>query len=186
MVKEMLAEAKSRMAKSVEDFQHELAAVRTGRASASLLEHVKVDYYGTPSPLNQVATLGVPEPTMVTVQPWDPGLLAVIEKAIRSSDLGLNPVSDGKILRVPVPPLTEERRKEMVKRVHAALERHRLGVRSVRRDANEALKKQFKDKRISEDDERRGLDEIQKLTDEFIGKLDAQGKAKEQEILEIR
>jgi len=185
MVKETLAQARNRMAKSVEDFQHELASVRTGRASASLLEHVKVEYYGNPAPLSQVATLGVPEPTLITVQPWDTGLLAAIEKAIRSSDLGLNPMSDGKILRVPVPPLTEERRKELVKRVHAILEKHRLTVRGVRRDANEALKKLLKEKQISEDDERRGIEEIQKLTDEFIEKLDAQGKSKEQEVFKI-
>ncbi|MGH9359636.1 MAG: ribosome recycling factor [Terriglobia bacterium] len=185
MVKETLAQARSRMAKSAEDLQHELGSVRTGRASASLLEHIKVDYYGAPTPLNQAATLGVPDPTLITVQPWDPGLLAAIEKAIRSSDLGVNPMSDGKILRVPIPPLTEERRKELVKRVHAILEKHRLTVRNVRRDANEALKKSLKEKQISEDDERRGVEEVQKLTDEFIGKLDAQGKSKEQDILKL-
>lgn len=185
MVKETLAQARNRMAKSVEDFQHELGSVRTGRASASLLEHVKVDYYGSPAPLSQVATLGVPEPTLITVQPWDPSLLTTIEKAIRSSDLGVNPMSDGKILRVPIPPLTEERRKELVKRVHGILEKHRLTVRNVRRDSNEALKKLLKEKQISEDDEHRGIEEIQKLTDEFIERLDAQGKSKEQEILNM-
>jgi ribosome recycling factor len=174
------------MNKVVEDLQHELAAVRTGRASTALLDHLKVDYYGTPTPLNQVATLGVPEPTLITVQPWDASLLPAIEKAIRSSDLGLNPVNDGKILRVPLPPLTEERRKELVKHVHALVEKHRLTVRNLRREANETLKKLLKDKKISEDDERRGLEESQKLTDEFISKLDLQGKSKEQEILEMR
>jgi ribosome recycling factor len=186
MVKETLAQAKVRMSKAVEEFQQELAAVRTGRASASLLDHVKVEYYGTPTPLNQVATLGVPEPVLITIQPWDPGLLAAIEKAIRSSGLGLNPMNDGKMLRVPIPPLTEERRKELVKRVHAILENHRLTVRNVRRDANEALKKLLKDKQISEDDERRGLEEIQKLTDDFVAKLDGQGKVKEDEIMQMR
>ncbi len=186
MVKETLAEAKVRMSKAVEEFQQELAAVRTGRASASLLDHVKVEYYGTPTPLNQVATLGVPEPVLITIQPWDPGLLAAIEKAIRSSGLGLNPMNDGKMLRVPIPPLTEERRKELVKRVHAILENHRMTVRNVRRDANEALKKLLKDKQISEDDERRGLEEIQKLTNDFIAKLDGQGKVKEDEIMQMR
>ncbi|HZP01823.1 MAG TPA: ribosome recycling factor [Terriglobia bacterium] len=174
------------MAKVLEDCRAELAAVRTGRASASLLDHIKVEYYGTPTPLNQVATLGVPEPSMLTVQPWDPSLLPVIDKAIRSSDLGLNPVNDGKILRVPIPPLTEERRKELVKHLHKVLENHRTAVRNIRRDANEALKKLLKDKKISEDEERRGLEEIQRLTDEFIEKLDAQEKSKEKEILEMR
>ncbi|MGH9356098.1 MAG: ribosome recycling factor [Terriglobia bacterium] len=185
MVKETLAQARSRMAKSVEDFQHELGSVRSGRASTSLLEHVKVDYYGSPTPISQVATLGVPDPALITVQPWDPGLLAAIEKAIRASDLGVNPMSDGKILRVPIPPLTEERRKEMVKRVHAILEKHRLTIRNVRRDSNEALKKLLKEKHISEDDERHGIEEIQKLTDEFINKLDSQSKTKEQEVLSM-
>jgi len=186
MVKETLAQTRARMNKVVEDLQHELAAVRTGRASTALLDHLKVGYYGTPTPLNQVATLGVPEPTLITVQPWDASLLPAIEKAIRSSDLGLNPVNDGKILRVPLPPLTEERRKELVKHVHALVEKHRLTVRNLRREANETLKKLLKDKKISEDDERRGLEESQKLTDEFISKLDLQGKSKEQEILEMR
>lgn len=186
MIKDTIAQARTRMVKTVEEFQQELATVRTGRASASLLDHLKVEYYGTPTPLNQLATLSVPEPTLITVQPWDPGLLSSIEKAIRSSDLGLNPMNDGKILRVPVPPLTEERRKELVKHIHGILEKHRLTIRNIRRDSNEALKKQLKDKQISEDDERRGLEETQKLTDEFISKLDAQGKTKEQEILEFR
>jgi ribosome recycling factor len=145
-----------------------------------------VEYYGTLTPLNQVATLGVPEPALLTVQPWDPTLLGVIEKAIRASDLGLNPVNDGKILRVPIPPLTEERRKELVKHIHKVLENHRTAIRNIRRDANEALKKLLKEKKISEDDERRGLAEAQKLTDEFMEKLEAQGKGKEKEILEIR
>lgn len=186
MVKETVVQAKTRMTKAAADLQHELASVRTGRASTALLDHLKVDYYGTPTPLNQVATLGVPEPSMLTVQPWDAGMLAAIEKTIRASDLGLNPVNDGKLLRVPIPALTEERRKDLVKHIHAALEKHRLTVRNVRRDANEALKKLLKDKSISEDDERKGIDEIQKLTDDFIGKLDAQGKAKEQELMEMR
>ena len=186
MIKETLAQMKTRMGKALDDFRQDLATVRTGRASASLLDHVKVEYYGTPTPLNQVATLGVPEPSLITVQPWDPSLLQTIEKAIRSSDLGLNPVNDGKILRVPIPPLTEERRKELVKHLHRVLEDHRTAVRNIRRDAKEALRKLMKDKAISEDDERRGLDEVQKLTDEFMEKLESQGKAKEQQILEIR
>lgn len=186
MTKETVAQTRVRMGKALEDLRHALAGVRTGRASAALFEHVKVDYYGTPTPLNQVATLGVPEPTLVTVQPWDPSLLPVIDKAIRGSDLGLNPANDGKILRVPIPALTEERRKELVKHLHKLLEDHRTGIRNIRRDANEELKRLMKDKKISEDDEKHALAEIQKLTDEFAGKLDAQGKAKEKEILEIR
>ena len=172
MVKETLAQAKARMGKAQEDFRHELATVRTGRASASLLDHIKVEYYGTPTPLNQVATLGVPEPNLLTVQPWDPTLLAAIDKAIRSSDLGLNPVNDGKILRVPIPPLTEERRKELVKHLHKVLENHRTAIRNIRRDSNEELKRLLKEKKISEDEEKRALEDVQKLTDEFIAKLD--------------
>jgi ribosome recycling factor len=186
MIKETMAQTRVRMGKALEDFRHELATVRTGRASTALLENIKVEYYGTPTPLNQVATLGVPEPSLLTVQPWDATLIAAIEKAIRSSDLGLNPMNDGKILRVPIPPLTEERRKELVKHLHRVLEDHRTAVRNIRRDANEALKKLLKDKKISEDDEKRGLDEIQKLTDDFMAKLEEQGKSKEKEIMEIR
>jgi len=186
VVREDLNQAKARMAKALEDCRHELAGVRTGRASVSMLDAIRVDYYGTPTPLNQVATLGVPEPSTVTVQPWDTTLIAAIEKAIRSSDLGLNPMSDGKLLRIPIPPLTEERRKELVKHLHKVLENHRTAIRNIRRDSNEALKKVLKDKKISEDDEKRGLEEIQKLTDDFIAKLDAQGKSKEHEVMEIK
>ncbi|MGO9275467.1 MAG: ribosome recycling factor [Terriglobia bacterium] len=186
MTKETLAQTKTRMTKALEDFRHELATVRTGRASTTLFDHVRVDYYGSPTPLSQVATLGVPEPNMLTVQPWDPTLLAVIDKAIRSSDLGLNPVNDGKILRVPIPPLTEERRKELVKHLHKVMENHRTALRNIRRDANESLKKLLKDKAISEDDEKRALEDVQKTTDEFTSKLEEQGKAKEKEILELR
>jgi ribosome recycling factor len=184
-MKETIAQAKTRMGKSVEDFRLELGTLRTGRASTSLLEHIKVEYYGTPTPLNQVATLGVPEPSLLTVQPWDPSLLAAIDKVIRASDLGLNPMNDGKILRVPIPPLTEERRKELVKHLHKVLENHRTAVRNIRRDSNEDFKRLLKDKKMSEDEEKRALEEVQKLTDEFIGKLEALGKAKEKEILEM-
>jgi len=186
MVKETLTQAKTRMAKASEDLRVELAGVRTGRASTALLEHLKVEYYGTHTPLNQVASLGVPDPSMITVQPWDPSLLATIEKVIRSSDLGLNPVNDGKILKVPIPPLTEERRKELVKHLHKAMENHRTAVRNIRRDSNEELRKLLKDKKIAEDDERRALDEIQKLTDEFMEKLESLAKSKEREIMEMR
>ena len=186
VVREDLNQAKMRMTKALEDCRHELAGVRTGRASVSMLDAIRVDYYGTPTPLNQVATLGVPEPSLVTVQPWDTTLIAALEKAIRSSDLGLNPMSDGKLLRIPIPALTEERRKELVKHLHKVLENHRTAIRNIRRDSNETLKKFLKDKQISEDDEKRGLEEIQKLTDDFIAKLDAQGKSKEQEVMEIK
>jgi len=186
MVKEALAQARTRMGKALDDFRQELAILRTGRASVSLLDHIKVEYYGTPTPLNQVATLGVPEPSLLTVQPWDPSLLPAIDKAIRSSDLGLNPLNDGKILRVPIPPLTEERRRELVKHLHRVMEDHRTAVRNIRRDANEAVKKLLKEKSISEDEEKRALEDVQKLTDEFVEKLEAQGKSKEKEILEMR
>lgn len=185
MIKETSAQARLRMGKALEDFRQALAGVRTGRASTALLDSIKVNYYDTHTPLNQLATLGVPEPTLLTVQPWDLSLLASVEKAIRASDLGLNPVNDGKILRVPIPPLTEERRKELVKHLHKVLEDHRTAVRNIRRDANETLKKLLKDKKISEDDEKRGLEEIQKLTDEHMEKLVGLGKAKESEILEM-
>jgi ribosome recycling factor len=185
-MRETITQAKTRMGKAVEDFRHELAVLRTGRASTALLEHIKVEYYGTPTPLNQVATLGVPEPSLLTVQPWDPSLLGAIDKAIRASDLGLNPVNDGKILRVPIPPLTEERRRELVKHLHKVLENHRTAVRNIRRDSNEEFKRLLKDKKMSEDDEKRALDEVQKLTDEFIGNLEAQATSKEKEILEMR
>jgi ribosome recycling factor len=174
------------MGKAADDLRSELASLRTGRASTTLLEHIKVEYYGTPTPINQVATLGVPDPSLLTVQPWDPSLLPAIEKIIRSSDLGLNPVNDGRILKVPIPPLTEERRKEIVKHLHKVLENHRTAVRNIRRDGNEELKRLLKDKKISEDDERRGLEEIQKLTDETMEKLESVGKSKEREILEMR
>lgn len=186
MIKETMAHTKTRMTKAEEDLRVELASIRTGRASTSLLEHLKVEYYGTHTPLNQVATLGIPDPSMITIQPWDPSLLAVIEKVIRSSDLGLNPVNDGKILKVPIPPLTEERRKELVKHLHKVMENHRTAVRNIRRDGNEDLKRLLKDKKISEDDERRSLDEIQKLTDEYMEKLESHAKSKEREILEMR
>lgn len=172
MIKDILAQTKARMEKSVEDFKHTLTAIRTGRANVGLIDHLKVDYYGTPTPLNQLASLGVPEPTSITVQPWDISQLGAIEKSIRSSDLGLNPVNDGKIIRVPIPPLTEERRRELVKHLHKILEDHRTAIRNIRRDENERVKKALKDKTISEDDEKKTLDEIQKVTNQFIEKLE--------------
>jgi len=185
-VKEVEAAAKSRMDKAITAMQHEMAGIRTGRASVSIFDNLRVDYYGTPTPLNQVANLHVPEPTLITIQPWDVSQIGAIEKAIRTSDLGLNPGNDGKLIRVPIPALTEERRKDIVKRVHHVAEEHRVAMRNVRRDANEHLKKLMKDKAISEDEERRALDEVQKMTDTYIGKIDGTSKAKEKEILEVK
>src|SRR5579862_3738869 len=164
-VKELEAHSKTRMDKVLSDLQHAIASIRTGRASVGIFDNLKVDYYGTPTPLNQVANLHVPEPALITIQPWDVSQIAAIEKAIRGSDLGLNPANDGKLIRVPVPPLTEERRKDLVKKVHHIAEDHRVALRIVRRDSNEHLKKLLKDKLISEDEERRALEESQKLTD---------------------
>ncbi len=185
-VKDIESHAKTRMDKVLADLQHDMASIRTGRASVNLLDNVRVDYYGTPTPINQVATLHVPEPFLITIQPWDTSQIGHIERAIRQADLGLNPGNDGKIIRVPIPPLNEERRKEFVKKLHHVAEEHRVGLRNIRRDANEAIKKLVKDKLISEDDDRRGHDEVQKMTDGYISKIDAAAKAKEKEILEIK
>jgi ribosome recycling factor len=185
-LKETFGQLRSRMEKAVEDFRKELAAIRTGRASVHMLDSVQVDYYGTAMPLNQIAQVHAPEAQLITVQPFDPSSLATIEKAIRAADLGLNPMNDGKLIRVPVPPLTEERRRELVKHLHKVLEDHRTAVRNIRRDGNELIKKSLKDKKITEDDERRSYDEIQKLTDDEIKKMEDMGKAKEKEILEIK
>jgi ribosome recycling factor len=184
--KDVEAHLKTRMEKAIADLQHEMAAIRTGRASLSLLDHIRVDYYGTPTPLNQVANLHVPEPSLITVQPWDVSQIGPIEKSIRTSDLGLNPSNDGKIIRLPIPPLTEERRKELVKKLHAAAEHHRVSVRAIRRDGNEAVKKLLKDKKMAEDDEKKALDDIQKMTDAYMAKIDAAAKTKEKDILEIK
>jgi ribosome recycling factor len=185
-VKEIEAHARTRMEKVLGDFQHEIGSIRTGRATISLLDSVRVDSYGTPSPLNQVAQLHVPDATMITVQPWDVSMIGPIEKAIRSADLGLNPSNDGKLIRVPVPPLTEERRRDLAKKCSHVAEEHRVALRNIRRDANEHLKKALKDKLISEDDERQALDSVQKLTDSSISKVDQLGKTKEKEILELK
>lgn len=186
MVKEIETNAKARMEKVIEDMQHAIASIRTGRANMSLLDSIRVDYYGTPTPINQVGTLHVPEPSMITVQPWDASVIGAIEKAIRSSDLGLNPQNDGKLIRIPIPPLTEERRKDMVKHLHHVAEDHRVALRNIRRDANDAVKKLLKEKAISEDEDRRAHDEVQKLTDAQIQRLDQAAKAKEKEILEFK
>ena len=185
-IKEIEIHGKSRMDKVLSDLQHEMAAVRTGRASVNLLDNVRADYYGTPTPLSQMATLHVPDATMITVQPWDVSQIAIIEKAIRGADLGLNPANDGKLIRVPIPMLTEERRKDLVKKVHHIAEDHRVALRNVRRDSNEHVKKLLKDKLISEDEERRALEETQKLTDTYIQRLDQAVKTKEKEVLEIK
>ena len=174
------------MEKVEADLRAELATVRTGRASVAILDHVRADYYGTPTPIKEMAKVSVSDPTTLVVQPWDPSVLGEVEKAIRSADLGLNPMSDGKLLRVPIPALTEERRKDLVKHLHHIVEDHRVAVRNVRRDANEATKKLLKDKKISEDDQRRSQDEIQKLTDQTIAQIDEISRGKEKEILEIR
>ena len=185
-VKEVEANLKTRMEKALSDLQHEMASIRTGRASLGILDHIRVNYYGTPTPLNQLANLHVPEPSLITLQPWDTSRIGAIEKAIRASDLGLNPSNDGKLIRLPIPPLTEERRKELVKKLHAGAEHHRVSTRNIRRDGNEAVKKLMKDKKITEDEEKKALDEIQKTTDAFMQKIDQAAKVKEKEILEIR
>jgi len=174
------------MEKAVEDFRKAMAGVRTGRASVHMLDGVTVDYYGSQMPLNQIAQVHAPEPQLITVQPFDPSSLGAIEKAIRGGDLGLNPMNDGKLIRVPVPPLTQERRQDMVKVLHRILEEHRTAVRNIRRDGNDAIKKSLKDKKISEDEEKRALDEIQKLTDDEIRKMEEMSKAKEKEVLELK
>jgi ribosome recycling factor len=185
-VAEIEAAAKSRMEKIISGLQHEMSSVRTGRATVNLFDAIKVDYYGTPSPINHLATLHVPEPSLITIQPYDLSQIGPIEKAIRSSDLGLNPANDGKLIRVPIPMPTEERRKELVKHLHAIAEDHRVSARNARREANENVKKLLKDKLISEDDDRKALDEIQKMTDAMIAKIDQLSKAKEKEILEFK
>jgi ribosome recycling factor len=184
-IKDIANDARKRMDAAVEDSRKKLAAVRTGRASVSLLDNVTVEYYGTEMPLNQVATIHAPEPTLLTVQPFDPTQLGNIEKAIRASELGLNPANDGKLIRVPIPPLTEERRKQMVKVVHDIAEEHRTAIRNVRRDANDHIKKLLKDKTVSEDAEKDGLDQIQKLTDQHISRINELSEHKEKEVMTV-
>ncbi|MFP5262786.1 MAG: ribosome recycling factor [Blastocatellia bacterium] len=184
-IKDVINDARKRMDSAVEDSRKKLSTVRTGRASVSLLDNVTVEYYGTQMPLNQVATIHAPEATLITVQPFDPTQLGSLEKAIRASDLGLNPSNDGKLIRVPIPPLTEERRRQMVKVVHEIAEEHRTAIRNVRRDANDHLKKMLKDKAISEDVEKDGLEQIQKLTDQHITKINEVAEHKEKEIMTV-
>lgn len=183
--KDVIKETKPRMDTVIDDFRRKLATVRTGRAAVSLLDNIMVDYYGTMTLLNQMASVHSPEPQMLTVQPWDQTQLGAVEKAIRASDLGLNPSNDGKLVRIPIPPLTEERRKQLAKQVHEIAEDHRTAVRNIRRDANERLKKMLKEKAISEDAERDGLDEVQKLTNNYITKIDDLSKSKEHEITSV-
>ena len=182
-LKGLFGEIKKRMDGQIEHVRRELGGVRTGRASVTILDSVHVEAYGAQVPLNQVASLSIPEPTMIVAQPFDPSLTATIEKAIRSANLGLNPATDGKAIRIPLPSLTEERRKEMSKLVHKFAEEGRNGVRQARRDANERLKKLLKDHKISEDDERRGLEDVQKVTDQHIGIIDELQKKKDTELL---
>jgi ribosome recycling factor len=181
----IIENARKKMNESVEHTRRELQAVRTGRASLSILEGVRVEYYGTETPLQQLCSLTIPDPTLIVAQPWDVSLIQKIEKAIRSSDLGLNPANDGKVIRIPIPQLTEERRKQLARKVHEIAEHHRTAIRQERREANEALKKLFKDKAISEDDEKRGLEQTQRLTDQHIKQIDELSQHKESEIIKI-
>jgi ribosome recycling factor len=185
MIRQIIETARKRMEKSIEGMQHGLAAIRTGRASISILDHINANYYGSLTPLNQMASLSTPDPTLIVIQPWDPSTISSIEKAILASDLGLNPTNDGKVVRLPIPPLTEERRRQLAKTVGHMAEQHRVAIRQVRHEANDQLKVELKDKVISEDDEKVGLKKVQDLTNEFIARVDALQKKKETEILEI-
>ncbi len=184
--KDALVQARTRMEKAVEDFRKELAGVRTGRANVALLDHVRVDYHGTPMAMNQMGTLSVPEPTMIVISPWDPSAVPLIDKAIRTSDLGLNPTNDGKVVRVPIPPLTMERRQEIVKHMHKVLENHRTAVRNIRRDIKEAVEKLEKEKKVSEDERKRSVEELEKLTHSETKKIEDLAAMKEKEILEMK
>jgi ribosome recycling factor len=184
--KDALAQAKVRMEKAVEDFRKDLATVRTGRANIALVDGIRVDYHGTPMPINQLGTLNVPDPMTIVIAPWDPGALPLIDKAIRSSDLGLNPTNDGKVVRVPIPALTQDRRKDLVKHIHKVLEDHRTAMRNIRRDIKEAVEKLGKDKKISEDDKKRSLEELDKVTHAETKKIEDLSAAKEKEVLEIK
>jgi ribosome recycling factor len=184
--KDALAQARVRMEKAVEDFRKDLAGIRTGRANVSLLDSIRVDYHGTQMPLNQLGTLSVPDPTVIMISPWDPGAVALIDKAIRTSDLGLNPATGGKVVRVPIPALTEDRRKDLVKHIHKVLENHRTAVRNIRRDIKEAVEKLEKDKKISEDDRKRTLDELEKVTHQETKKIEDLSAVKEKEVLEFK
>ena len=184
--KDAMAQARTRMEKAVDDFRKELATLRTGRANASILDNIRVDYHGTSMPVTQLGSVNVPEPTLLVISPWDPSVVALIDKAIRTSDLGLNPTNDGKVVRVPMPSPTEERRKEIVKHLHKALENHRTAVRNIRRDIKEAIDKLEKDKKISQDEHKRAIEEMEKVTHAETKKIEDLSGAKEKEILELR
>ncbi len=184
--KDAMGAARTRMEKAVDDFRKEAATIRTGRANATLLDNVRVDYHGTPMPLNQLGSLTVPDPTMIVISPWDPSAVALIDKAIRTSDLGLNPTNDGKVVRVPIPSLTEERRKDLVKQLHKVLENHRTAVRNIRRDIKEAIEKLEKEKKISEDEKKRSLEELEKVSHAETKKVEDLCATKEKEILGIK
>jgi len=184
--KDAIAAGRVRMEKAVDDFRKELATLRTGRANASILESIRVDYHGTPMPVNQLGTVAVPEATLLVISPWDPSVVPLIDKEIRASDLGLNPTNDGKVVRVPMPSPTEERRKEIVKHLHKALENHRTAVRNIRRDVKETIDKLEKDKKISQDEQKRALDEMEKISHAETKKIEDLSAAKEREILELR
>ena len=184
--KEAITAARTRMERAVDDFRKELATVRTGRANAAILESIRVDFYGTLTPVNQLGTVTVPEPTMLVISPWDPSVVAAIDKAIRASDLGLNPTNDGKVVRVPIPSPTEERRKELVKHIHKVLENHRTAVRNIRRDIKEAIDKLEKDKKISQDEQKRSLDELEKVSHSETKKIEDLSVMKEKEVMDIR
>jgi len=184
-LKELKSDLKRRMESAVADFQGTLASTRTGRASVHMLDQVKVDYYGVPTPVSQIAQLSAPEPQLILVSPWDPTVLKEIEKAIQTSDLGFNPISDGKVIRVPVPPMTEERRRDVCKHLHKLLEDHRTAVRNVRRDGNEALKKLAKEKKIGEDEEKRALEDVQKMTDDEIRRMEELSRRKEADVMQV-
>jgi ribosome recycling factor len=185
MIRQTLDAAKKGMDKCVDDMRQNLATIRTGRASVSILDHVQANYYGTPTPLNQMASLATPDPTLIVIQPWDPSTIAAIEKAILTSDVGLNPTNDGKVIRLPVPPLTQDRRKQLAKSVGHITEQHRVAVRQVRHEANDQLKACLKEKKISEDEEKDALKKVQDMTNATIEKIDDIQKKKEAEILEI-
>jgi ribosome recycling factor len=184
--KDAAASAKTRMEKAVDDFRKELATLRTGRANATLLDSVRVDYHGTPMPVNQLGTVTTPDATMIVISPWDPTAVPLIDKAVRTADLGLNPTNDGKVVRVPIPTLTEDRRKDIVKQLHKVLENHRTAVRNVRRDLKEAIEKLEKDKKISEDEKKRALDDLEKLSHAETKKIEDLSAVKEREIMSIK
>jgi ribosome recycling factor len=184
--KDAFVAAKTRMEKAVDDFRKELASVRTGRANAAILDHVRVDYHGTPMPVNQLGSVTIPDASMLVITPWDPSAVPLIDKAIRSSDLGLNPTTDGKVVRIPIPSPTEERRKELVKHIHKALENHRTAIRNIRRDIKEAIDKLEKDKKISQDEQKRSLDELDKLSQAETKKVEELSALKEREVMEIK